>query len=66
MEINLFTEHLNKLPRVLVIILGDNQKPSGHGPGKPALDDPVCVGELDTIPPEVPFQPQLLSDSVKW
>jgi len=36
------TEHWHRLPsEVVVSILGDSQKPSGHVPGQPALGDPA-------------------------
>jgi len=43
--------------------LGDVQKPSGHGPGQPALGRPAQAG-LDKTPSRGPFQPQPFCDSV--
>ncbi|KAK4830304.1 hypothetical protein QYF61_009809 [Mycteria americana] len=52
------TEHWHRLPRDFVSILGDTQKPSGHGPGQQALGGPSVAGVLDQMNLRGLFQPQ--------
>ena len=46
-------------------ILVNTKKPSGHGPGQPAVGGPAWTGGQDKITSRSPFQPQPFCDSVK-
>jgi len=48
-----------------VSILGEVQKPSGHGHEQLDLSSPAWAEELDQISSRGPFQPQPFVDSVK-
>lgn len=49
-----------------VFVLGEIQKPSGHGPEEPALGGHAWAGGLDQLTPRGRCQPQLSSDSELW